>query len=344
MSGGVDSSVTAKILHDQGHAVTGVFLRFWRDDSAPSNQGAFADAKAVAEKIGIGILDLDFTVPFKRDVVDYFLEEYQAGRTPNPCVACNRKVKLGRLLQYAKDNGFEAVATGHYLKLRRRFGRYRLYRADDAKKDQTYFLYTLNQDDLARLLFPLGKYRKPEVRELAKRFGLPVYQKPESQDICFLSGPHNDFLKKHLKLIPGNIIEEGSGKIVGQHQGLPLYTIGQRRGIEIGGTGPYYVSNSDYPSNILYVAKQWDDKGLYRRELSAKGVNWISGKWPQKAVSCGAVIRYGHPAQAAKVYLDKETKTAKVVFKKTQRAVTVGQSVVFYQGKRLLGGGVISVL
>lgn len=344
MSGGVDSSVTAQILKNKGHDVTGVFLDFWKDESAPSSQASFEDAKAVAGKIGIEIYNLDFTGPFKREVVDYFLSEYESGRTPNPCVVCNRQVKLGRLLEYAKTSGYDAVATGHYLKLKKCSGQYRLYRANDPKKDQTYFLYTFGQDELSKLLFPLGKYSKPMVRKMAEKFGLPVYQKAESQDICFLSGPHNDFLKKHLELIPGDIIEEESGQIVGQHQGLPLYTIGQRRGIEIGGTGPYYVSDFDCAKNILYVTKEWNDKVLYRDELMAENVNWISGRWPKNPVSCGAVIRYGHPAQKAKVYLDKDKKTARVVFKEEQRAITSGQSVVFYKGKRMLGGGVISVL
>lgn len=344
MSGGVDSSVAAKLLLESGYEVTGIFLRFWKDESAPLAQASFDDAREVAEKIGIPIIDLDMSGPFKREVVDYFLQEYQDGRTPNPCVACNKQVKLGRLLMYAKDMGYDAVATGHYLRIRRSFGRYHLLRGLDSKKDQSYFLYTLSQEELSRLIFPLGRYRKTEVRQLAKAWDLPVYQKPESQDICFLSGPHNDFLKKHLSLVAGDIVDQASGRIVGRHQGLPLYTIGQRRGIEIGGTGPYYACEFNYQANILYVTKTWDDQKLYRLELKAENVNWISGRWPQRPVSCQATIRYGHPGQSAKVYLDKEKKTARVVFGKGQRAITPGQSVAFYRKKRLLGGGVISVL
>lgn len=349
MSGGVDSSVTAKLLKDQGHEVAGIFLNFWKDESvgvAAENRccslESLLDARKVAAKIGIPFYTLDFSAPFKKAVVDNFLAEYAVGRTPNPCVICNKQIKIGRLIKYARRLGFDYVATGHYLRLEKIGRSYRLFKAKDKLKDQSYFLYTFNQEELSRLLFPLGVYVKPRVRRLAAHFGLMVEAKPESQDICFLAGAHNDFLKKYLKLTPGPIklLEDGAcGAIIGQHQGLPLYTIGQRRGIEIGGTGPYYVARLDYRRNILYVVKAWNEESLYRKSLLAKKVNWLSGKVPQRAFRCSAVIRYGHPPVACMV--KPAGKDFLVEFSRAQRAVTPGQSVVFYDKKEVLGGGLI---
>ncbi len=292
MSGGVDSSVAAKLLKDQGYDVTGVFLHFWKEAGDVSENKccsleSMLDAREVCRKIGIHLHTFDFQKPFKKAVVDNFLSEYKKGRTPNPCVECNKFVKLGLLLERAKALGFDYVATGHYLKIKKvPFNNkkevkekksvklksktlekdnfiYKLYRAKDKSKDQTYFLYTFNQKQLSHLLFPLGNYLKPQVRELAKKFGFAVAEKKDSHEICFIPGKHhNDFLKRHLKLKPGIIVLKESGEVIAQHQGLPLYTIGQRRGIEIGGNGPYYVAEMDYKKNILYVIKNWNDKIL----------------------------------------------------------------------------------
>jgi len=281
-------------------------------------------------------------------VVDNFLSEYAAGRTPNPCVVCNHKIKIGLLLKQARALGYDYVATGHYLKIKKVRREYQLFKARDTHKDQSYFLYTFRPEQLKHLLFPLGSYTKLQVKKMAEKFGLQVAQKAESQDICFLSGDHNNFLKKYLKLKSGDIRLLETGEKIGEHQGLPLYTIGQRRGL-VGGTGPYYVAKFDYRKNILYVVKNWNEAILYQPGLIAQKVNWLSGKSPKKTFQCEAVIRYGHKAvkctvtpknkKSTKAYLDYL-----VTFNKPQRAVTPGQSIVFYNKKQVLGGGLIAVL
>lgn len=346
MSGGVDSSVAAQLLKNQGHEVAGVFLHFWKDESAGAKAEnrccsleSLLDAKAVAAKIGIPLYTFNFSEPFKKAVVDNFLSEYGAGRTPNPCVVCNREIKIGRLLKQARALGFDYVATGHYLKLEKWGRELKMFKAKDKNKDQSYFLYTFKPEELKHLLFPLGGYTKPQVRRLAEKFGLEVAGKPESQDICFLSGPHNNFLKKYLDLRPGEIRILGSAEKIGQHEGLPLYTIGQRRGL-LGGTGPYYVARFDYRKNILYVVKNWNESVLYRSDLKVKKLNWLSGWAPQGPFNCSAVIRYGHPAVLCSLSPCGRNRY-QVKFRKPQRAVTPGQSVVFYQRQQVLGGGII---
>ncbi|MCX6798165.1 MAG: tRNA 2-thiouridine(34) synthase MnmA, partial [Candidatus Falkowbacteria bacterium] len=298
---------------------------------------AMLDAKAVAAKIGIELFTFDFKDKFKLKVVDNFLAEYASGRTPNPCIICNREIKIGGLLKYAASLDFDYVATGHYLKLKKLGRTYRLYKATDKNKDQSYFLYTFNQEQLSHLLFPLGNYQKPRVRELAKKYKLPTAEKKESQEICFIPGRHhNDFLRRHLSLKPGLIKVLPTGKVIGKHEGLALYTIGQRRGL-IGGTGPYYAAKFDVKNNILYVVKNFNDPILYKDCLRASGVNWLrSLKFP---LNCEAVIRYRHPAVECQII--KEGEKYEVKFKKPQRAVTPGQSVVFYKGQEVLGGGII---
>jgi len=349
MSGGVDSSVAAQLLKNQGYDVTGMFLHFWKDEKLSAKAEnkccsleSLLDAKAVANKIGIPLHTFNFSKPFKEAVVDNFLEEYAAGRTPNPCVVCNKKIKIGLLLEYALELGFDYVATGHYLKIKDYQGKRRLYKANDAKKDQSYFLYTFTQKQLKHLMFPLGGYHKPQVRELAQKYGLTTAAKPDSQDICFLSGPHNDFLKRYLKLKPGPIKLLDTDQEIATHQGLPLYTIGQRRGIEIGGDGPYYAAKLDYNTNTLYVVRQWNEDIFYQKDFLVKGVNWLSGleKLPLK---CSVVIRYGHEPVPCTVNKYKKD-VLLVSFKKSQRAVTSGQSAVFYDKNRVLGGGIIDVL
>lgn len=346
MSGGVDSSVAAQLLKNDGYDVAGVFLHFWKDDTADKptenrccSLESLLDAKSVAAKIGIPLFTFNFSSPFKKAVVDNFLKEYQSGRTPNPCVVCNKKIKIGRLLKYARSLGYDYVATGHYLKTKKVGRRVELYKARDKNKDQSYFLYTFTQEEINHLMFPLGNYTKPQVRSLAEKFGLRVAAKPESQDICFLSGDHNNFLKKYLHLKPGDICLLENNEKIGEHLGLPLYTIGQRRGL-VGGRGPYYVAKFDYRKNILYVVKNWNEKILYESELIAKSVNWLDGLAPKKKLRCQAVIRYGHQAVNCDVIAIKSN-TYRVEFVKPQRAVTPGQSIVFYDKTRVLGGGII---
>ncbi|MBI2459252.1 MAG: tRNA 2-thiouridine(34) synthase MnmA [Parcubacteria group bacterium] len=362
MSGGVDSSVAAKLLKDQGHEVAGIFLHFWKEAGETGNfenkccsAQALLDARRVADKIGIPLYTLNFAKIFKKQVVDNFLSEYSKGRTPNPCVICNKRVKLGYLIKQAKKLGFAYVASGHYARLRREFpisnfqfpknAKYKLLKAKDKNKDQSYFLYTLSQEELAHLLFPLGDYTKKQVRELAKKFKLPVAEKKESQEICFIPGKsHNEFLRRHLKLKPGIIkitpLIKGERGIIGAHQGLPLYTIGQRKGIGIGGAGPYYAAKLDYKKNILYAVKNYDDKILYGQELTAKNVNWTRGVEPDRPLPCQAIIRYRH--QPVKCAITKISKNKfKVKFSQPQRAITPGQSAVFCRGQKILGGGII---
>jgi len=399
MSGGVDSSVAAKLLRDQGYEVVGIFLHFWKEQPSlkKGDRGdlnfenkccsaeALADARRVAAKIGIPLHVLNFSKIFKKQVVDNFLTEYGRGRTPNPCVRCNKTVKLGYLINQAKKLGFDYAASGHYVNLKQKDKKFSLYKAKDKNKDQSYFLYTFNQKELKHLLFPLGNYTKLQVRRLAKKFKLPVAEKPESQEICFVPGKsHNEFLRRHLKLKPGPIVileRSASGarppckqsvagaaiesrgfseknqdsisppaqgrspsrmtknKIIGQHQGLPLYTVGQRKGIEIGGTGPYYAARMDYKTNILYVVNNSNDKILYNNKLIAKNVNWISGAEPKLPLKCQAVIRYRHKPVTCVVVKNKNLYQVK--FKEPQRAITSGQSVVFYKNNLALGGGII---
>lgn len=348
MSGGVDSSVAAQLLKNQGHEVAGVFLHFWKDETAPDKAEnkccsleSFLDAKTVAAKIGIPIFSFNFAREFKAAVVDYFLAEYAAGRTPNPCVVCNKQIKLGLLLKHARALGYDGVASGHYLKRLDRERETHVFRAKDAHKDQSYFLYTFTQSELKHLYFPLGNYTKPQVRALAAKYGLPTASKSESQDICFLSGPHNNFLKRHLQLKPGKIKRLEDGVVIGEHQGLPLYTVGQRRGIEIGGTGPYYVSEIDHATNTLWVVRTWNDQLLYRRDFKVVGASWLDRKAPVLPLRCQVVIRYGHPPVACVVAKGKRAGELLVHLRQATRAVTVGQSAVFYQNRRVLGGGVI---
>jgi len=351
MSGGVDSSVAAALLKRQGHRVVGIFLHFWHEAAPPDKGGvggvenkccslkALTDARRVANKIGLPLYVLNFSKIFKKQVVADFLDEYQKGRTPNPCVRCNKLVKLGYLIKQARRLGFAYVASGHYA--RNIAGR--LFKAKDKTKDQSYFLYTLNQAELKHLLFPLGDYTKRQVRQLAKKFKLPVAEKPESQEICFIpEKSHNEFLRRHLKLKPGLILSlprRGPGEVLGQHAGLPLYTIGQRKGIEIGGTGPYYAAKMDYKKNILYVVNDGNDKRLYGEKLIIKDVNWLSGAAPKLPLNCQAVIRYGH--KPVKCQVVKSGGNYLVKFTELERAITPGQSVVFYQGEKVLGGGII---
>lgn len=352
ISGGVDSAVAAALLLKQGYEVAAVFLHFWKDPSAPATAEnkccsltAMNDARAVCRKLGIPFHSFDFSAPFKKAVVDNFLEEYAAGRTPNPCIICNRRVKIGRLLEYARGLGYDFLATGHYVNIKSARGKFSLYRAKDKNKDQSYFLYTFNSEQLKQLLFPLGNYTKPQVRALAKKFGLPVAEKAESQEICFISGKHhNDFLKRNLKLKSGEIKLLDTGEVIGTHQGLPLYTIGQRRGIEIGGRGPYYAARMDYQTNDLFVARKFDDIIFYEKSLLAKDVIWTNDSAPLKSFKCQAVIRYRHPAVACRVTPPKKPGQGYLVeFDKPQRAVTPGQSVVFYKDSKVLGGGIINL-
>ena len=356
MSGGVDSSVAAKLLKDKGFNPTGIFLHFWKDENYSHQEAeaenkccsleALADARRVCQQIGISLYTLNFSNVFKKEVVDYFLNEYKCGRTPNPCVRCNKSVKLGLLIKRAGKLGFDYVASGHYVRIKKSKLVHKLYKGRDRDKDQSYFLWTLTQEQLSHLLFPLGDYKKEEVRRLAKKFKLPTASKKESQEICFIpSGSHNDFLKKYIKLKSGPI-KTLDGKEVGKHQGLPLYTIGQRKGVEIGGIGPFYVAKCDYKTNTLYVVDNGEDQILYDDKLIAKKVNWIVGVEPKLPLACEAVIRYRHKpvkCKIEKLIVKNNREEYLVKFKEPQRAITAGQSVVFYNKEEVIGGGIIDL-
>jgi len=347
LSGGVDSAVAAQLLQEEGHEVIGVYLELWPDDYYHSagqegRKEPWSDAQAVCRQLGIPFYALNCAQEFKRRVVNYFLATYAAGATPNPCVVCNKQVKFRRLIRYANQIGFDAVASGHYVRLIKDAGHYELWRAKDKAKDQSYFLYQLSQADLARLYFPLGNLTKNEVRDLARNYHLPVANKKDSQEVCFINNGLPNFLKRHLPLTPGPIVDS-AGRHIGEHEGLPLYTVGQRRGIKIGGSGPYYVRGYDFLANTLLVTSRVDDPQLFTDSFLIPQLFWSSGRRPRQPVDCQVVIRYHH--QPLDCQLTKEVPGGwRVELARPERFVTPGQSAVFYEGDKLLGGGVIALL
>lgn len=339
MSGGVDSSVAAALLKREGFDVIGVFMKL--ADLSSFREGE-KRAKKVAQILKIPLLSLDCKKKFKKEIINYFLREQKSGLTPNPCVVCNKKIKFGLLLKKAHGLGADYLATGHYVRKQetrnsKKKIEYKLLTGKDKEKDQSYFLWQLNQNQLKRILFPVGNHTKTEVKKLAKKFNLPVFNILESQEICFIPTKANEFLVKNVKPKPGKIITK-EGKIIGRHQGLCFYTIGQRRGIKLSG-GPFYVLDKDLKKNNLIVTK--NKKDLYKKELSAKNINWISGKEPKLPLKIKAKIRYRHQPVIATITSRAKSKTYSVEFKKEQRAITPGQSLVFYMGQELLGGGII---
>ena len=327
MSGGVDSSVVAALLEKQGLEVQGVFLKLFTSDYFKKSEKR---AKKIAGILEIPFFVLDLRKEFKKKIIDYFIKELQQGKTPNPCVLCNKEIKFGILLKKLRKLkiDFDFIATGHYAHLRRE----KLYIAKDKEKDQSYFLWMLKQKQLRQILFPIGNYTKEEVRNLAKKFGLPVFSSRESQEICFIGKDIHSFLRKNFKIKKGDIINT-EGKIIGKHNGLWFYTIGQRKTIGLS-NGPYYVLNKNIKKNILIVTK--NEKELHKEELTVKEINWISGKRPKLPLKVKAKIRYRH--KMAEAILSQKYK---LKFKNPQRAITPGQSVVFYQKNELLGGGII---
>ena len=349
MSGGVDSSVTAGLLKQQGYDVIGITLRLWEEDPAcPAENRMHAccsldsvnDAKEVAHILGIPHYTLDFRDNFRRDVIDYFVASYAAGRTPNPCIACNKYIKFGLLWERAKQFGADFLATGHYARVVYDEVRniYTLRRGHDARKDQSYVLYQLTQDLLPHILFPMADLKKTETRELAKKWGLPVFSKPESQDICFI--PDNDykgFLKKEAPYIfkKGDFIDK-TGRVIGTHQGIPAYTVGQRRGLNLGGPGgPYYVAALDKAHNTVIVGTE---KDLFSKDVIACEATWVETV-PTAPFHAYGKIRYAATEAPCTVYPAGDR--LKAVFIEPQRAVTAGQALVLYDGDRVLGGGVI---
>ncbi len=349
MSGGVDSSVVATLLKKAGFDIVGIFMKFWtmskkNDLIGERNKCCIPEAedraREVAKILNIPFYVFNFEKEFKKKVIDYFLTEYKVGKTPNPCVVCNKKIKFGLLLKKALTLGADFLATGHYARLQKRADGIHLLRGKDKKKDQSYFLWQLNQKQLKHILFPLGNYNKIQVRNLAKKFNLPVLDIPESMEVCFIKTTVNDFLAQYIKPKPGPILTI-EGKKIGQHQGLPFYTIGQRKRIELSG-GPFYVVAKNLKENTLIVTHFLNIKSLYKKSLIAQNVNWISNKEPKLPLKIKAQIRYGHRIVSATVTKKLKAENFELTFTKPQRAITPGQSVVFYQNQELLAGGIIA--
>ncbi len=344
MSGGVDSAVSAWLLKQQGYNVISLFMHNWEEeeDGCCTAEQDFEDVKRVSDKLGIPYYSVNFAKQYKERVFSYFLDEYKKGRTPNPDVLCNREIKFGPFLEYAKAMGADYVATGHYCGIRHMQNAHYLLKAKDQTKDQTYFLNQLSQAQLADVLFPLANVEKTEVRRIADELGLVNAQKKDSTGICFI-GERNfrKFLQTYLPNQPGKIVDT-SGKVVGEHIGLMYYTLGQRRGLGLGGTedgcGRWFVAEKDMANNLLVVS-HGDESVLMSRALFATNLNWIP-KAPASNFTCTAKFRYRQEEQDVDVELCPNN-CAKVVFHQKQRAVTPGQFVVFYDGEKCIGGGII---
>jgi tRNA-specific 2-thiouridylase len=340
MSGGVDSSVAAAILQKAGHKVFGVTMRHFDSlaygfPAEDNLEKSIEDARQVCEKLGIKHQVVDIQASFKKIVETNFIQEYQNGRTPNPCTLCNPTIKWGILLQKCKNLGADKMATGHYIKLRERAGIYHIFRAEDKAKDQSYMLWQLSQEQLAQTLFPLADLQKEEVRKIAQELGMQVHAKTDSQEICFIPGHYEDYLQKHLKFTPGDIVLP-DGKVIGKHRGLPLYTIGQRKGLNTPWSAALYVLKLDVDRNRLVVTDEPDD--LLQEEFKIGQVNWL-GKKPQ-IEELQVQIRYNSKPQKV-AQLKLQTDSAWVKLAKPARAITPGQSAVFYRKDELLGGGII---
>lgn len=343
MSGGVDSAVAALLLKQAGHEVVGLFMKNWEDDDddgfCPAKQD-FDDVLAVADVLDIEIEGVNFARQYKDRVFSYFLSEYRAGRTPNPDILCNSEIKFKAFLDHAIGLGADYIATGHYAKIIHG-ARHSLLKADDLGKDQSYFLYRLNQAQLARAEFPLGGIQKTRVREIAKDAGLPVFDKKDSTGICFIGErPFREFLERYLPRNPG-AMRTPDGHLVGQHDGLMYYTIGQRQGLQIGGAGePWFVVGKDMTNNVLIVVQGREHAALYRSGLRAINLTWISGNAPPGGARLACKTRYRQTDVACRV-TGTVNDTCLVEFDAPHWAVTPGQSIVFYDGNVCLGGGVI---
>ncbi len=348
MSGGVDSSVAALLLIQQGYEVEGLFMKNWEEDDTQEYCSAtvdLADAQLVADRLGIHLHTVNFSGEYWDHVFEYFLAEYRAGRTPNPDVLCNREIKFKAFLDYALQLGADGIATGHYARIDRQDERLRLWLARDENKDQTYFLYMLGQEQLRRSRFPLGDLKKPAVRKIAEQAGLPNHKKKDSTGICFIGErKFSEFISRYLPASPGQMVTP-EGAVVGEHQGLMYYTTGQRKGLGIGGradseTVPWFVIDKNLETNQLIVAQGHDHPLLLKQGLRASQLHWIAGSPPSLPLTCQARIRHRQPLQACTLS-PLENGHLQALFGQKQRAVTAGQSIVFYQDQTCLGGGII---
>jgi tRNA-specific 2-thiouridylase len=364
LSGGVDSAVTAWLLKSQGHEVIGIFMKNWEDDDRPGGSGAddsqycssaidFVDAAAVADVIGIEIEHVNFAADYKDRVFAEFLREYQAGRTPNPDVLCNAEIKFKAFLDHAMRLGAEKIATGHYARVRERAGEFELLKGLDPLKDQSYFLHRLTQAQLGKTLFPIGALPKSEVRRIAAEIGLPNAAKRDSTGICFIGErPFREFLKRYLANTPGPI-QDDRGRTIGQHVGLSFYTLGQRKGIGIGGLKergaargagshePWFVARKDMTTNTLYAVQGHDHPWLLSSVLRADDTSWVAGRAPAPGAFAAKTRYRQNDAPCTFVADDASGGTFELRFDQPQWAVTPGQSAVLYDGEVCLGGGVI---
>ncbi len=349
MSGGVDSSVTALTLLEQGHQVTGLFMKNWEEDDGTEYCTAMqdlADAQQVCDRLGIELKTVNFATEYWDEVFEVFLSEFKAGRTPNPDILCNKHVKFKAFLNYAiEDLGAEYIATGHYAQVREVNGEFQLLKGTDPNKEQSYFLYTLGQKALSKTLFPIGHMHKPELRELAKRAGFENHQKKDSTGICFIGErKFKEFLQRYLPTQPGEM-RTPEGQYIGKHHGLMYYTLGQRQGLGIGGVKnapdePWYVLEKDLENNILLVGQGHYHPLMLHNSLEAGQLDWCNNKPLTTAIECYAKTRYRQPDQACRLEPLPDNR-CRAVFAESQRAITPGQSVVFYDGEVCLGGGVI---
>ena len=349
MSGGVDSSVAALLLQQQGYRVSGIFMKNWQDNDpdypCTAKEDAI-DALEVCEHIGIDMDAITFVDEYRERVFALFLDELRRGRTPNPDILCNKEIKFRAFLDYALAQGAERIATGHYARIVERDGLFELHKGRDVNKDQSYFLYALDQSQLSRTLFPIGELTKPQVRALAQQAGLRNHAKKDSTGICFIGERQfKRFLLKHLPSQPGDIRSE-DGATLGRHDGLMCYTLGQRQGLGIGGIKnssgePWFVVQKNTATNTLVVAQGENHPLLMSKSLTAENMNWIAGVAPAAPFACHAKVRYRQADQSCSVTAFDANRYT-VTFDESQRAVTPGQSVVLYDGDLCLGGGIIA--
>ncbi len=342
ISGGVDSSVAAALLMKQGYDVFGITMRHYQNQAygfLPDEgiDASIKDAEAVCNTLGIKHYVTDVSNDFKAIVEHNFIEEYRRGRTPNPCTLCNPTIKWGSLLDAAIEFGADLIATGHYIRCEEIAGIFRLFAANDKAKDQSYMLWGLNQHQLSKTLFPLAEYNKDQIRQIARELELPIHDKGDSPEVCFIKGHYEHYIKKHIDLKPGNIILP-DGQIIGKHRGLHLYTIGQRKGLNTPWSSPLYVLKLDTKNNVLIVTEKPVD--LERTRFSVSSINWISGSKPADSSKLMVQIRYNsRPAEVSNLEIEEHRAT--VTLAKPVRAITPGQSAVFYHEDEMIGGGII---
>ncbi len=337
MSGGVDSSLTAALLKEQGHQVTGVYMKNWAEEWSIFDcpwADDLEDASKVAEQLGIPFKVFDLRQQYHDTVVSYMLAEYQAGRTPNPDVMCNQEMKFGVFMDLAFEDGAEAIATGHYARVKEG----KLYAGLDTNKDQSYFLYRVRPEILTKVFMPIGEYKKPVVRQMAAERGLITAHKKDSQGICFIGKVDmKDFLRQYIQAEPGEVIDE-HGKVVGYHQGAVFYTIGQRSGMGVGGGKPYYVTGKDMAKNQVFVTTDKEDKDLWAVTITIDQLHWLTEK-PAAGQKYQVRPRYRSPLMSAEIAIEDER--AQIKLDKPARAIAEGQSVVVYDGDLVVGGGII---